>query len=193
MIDATDLGLDISDAVQSKVVGVVEVAGEGDVGKVSGSAHLLILLASLLRTPGTDDVVLELRPGAHTVRGLDQVTVLRPPPAASSLEVTLVWIHLTITATHWRQRLLVTVTGTLSLLRTHLLQDAQLVGTGGETSVGDPLLLHQQLTVARVCSVVDKTFSIVVEQIQISCSKVIVEANVLQGEDEDKESVVSLF
>ena len=33
----------------------------------------------------------------------------------------------------------------------------------------------------------------VVEQIQISCSKVIVEANVLQGEDEDKESVVSLF
>ena len=33
----------------------------------------------------------------------------------------------------------------------------------------------------------------VVEQIQISCSKVVVEADVLQGEDEDKESVVSLF
>ena len=64
-----DLSPDISDAVQGEVVAGVEVLGEGDVGEVCRCSHVLILLTSLHRAAGADDIILELGLGTEAVRG----------------------------------------------------------------------------------------------------------------------------
>ena len=63
-----DLCPNVSDAVQGQVVARVEVLGEGDVGEVCRGSHVLILLTSLHRAAGADDIILELRPGTEAVR-----------------------------------------------------------------------------------------------------------------------------
>ena len=54
-----NLGLDISDAVKSKIMFVVEAGGESNVCKICCGSHVFILLTAFNWTSSTNDVVLK--------------------------------------------------------------------------------------------------------------------------------------
>ena len=120
------LSFDICDAIQSKVSRIVELGCEGNIGKVRGGSDVCVLLAPLHGAACTDDVVLELGPGAEAVRGRGEaVLLLHPPPAGGRLEVAGVGVHPPITPTHRGDVQLVTPRWADLLLGTDLVQNVQ--------------------------------------------------------------------